>query len=146
MVLAAVSLALSVLAILISLTAAYYSKRQTEIMEAQESRREREEWVLIEWRTKFDKAVRAVLSIGFSKLIQLPTWQSTAYGTILPSAELRQRIETYLVHQDGRFMARALNDDVLRSQIVQTTITEVLEAVERFKVSDPDNARKLSLL
>jgi hypothetical protein len=145
MVIAVVSLVLSVLAIAISLSAAYYSKRQTEIMEGQESRREREEESLRAWAQKFDEAVSYVLKIGPS-WIHRPTGQTNAYGVVCPKPELRQRIETYLVNRQGdHFSARQTSSDILRMPIAQRTITQVLECVERFKGEDPGNANKLGL-
>lgn len=147
--LAAISLGISILAILISLGAFYYTKRQVQIMEGQESRREREEEDLKTWALKFDEAVRVALKIG-------PAWIHTtqygaatnALGVVCPDPGLRQRIETYLVNHDrgDNFSPRQTSSDLLRMPIVQRTITELLECVERFTVEDPANAKTLGLL
>ena len=144
---AAISLVISILAIVISLGAFYYTKRQVEILEDQESRRQREEESLKAWAQKFDEAVRAALKIG-PPIIQRADTQIKAYGVVCPHHELRSRIETYLVNHDrgDNFSARQTSSDLLRMPIVQRTITELLECVERFKAEDPGNAKKLGLL
>jgi hypothetical protein len=73
----AISLVLSILAILISLRAFYYTKRQTDIMEGQESRRQREEKSLAEWVLKFDRAIRALQNVGYQKFSPLASTRPT---------------------------------------------------------------------
>lgn len=145
MLLAAISLLLSIAAILISILSFRYTKRQTEIMEAQESRRTREVENLKLWEQRFNEAVSAVLKIG-------PSWIHTkdgltnAYGVVCPQPQLRQRIEAYLVNRQGdHFSARQASSNLLGMGIVQRTITELLECAERFKREDARNAAKLGL-
>ncbi|SRR6266581_2697760 len=145
MLLAAISLILSIAAILISIFSFRYTKRQTEIMEAQESRRTREAANLKLWEQKFNEAVSAVTKVGPS-WIQTKNAQTNAYGIVCPKPELRQRIEAYLVNRQGdHFSARQASSDLLGMSIVQHTITELLECVEHFRQADPGNATKLGL-
>jgi len=149
----AFSLGLSALAILISLLAVYYAwrqahyaKRQTEIMETQETRRRQEERNTAEWVEKFDKAVAAVLKVGPSFIDRGGGTSTNAYGVALPNPEMRQHVETYLVERKGEhFAARLTNGELLRMPIVQRTIQEVLDCTQKFKENDPDNANRLGL-
>src|SRR6516165_6895278 len=104
--LAILSLGLSIIAILISLRSVRYTKRQTELMEGSESRRQREEQDLELWARKFEEAVACALKIG-PPWIQTTRGQTNAYGVVCPNPELRQRFETYLVNQrNGNFSRR----------------------------------------
>src|SRR5260370_23111939 len=100
MLLAAISLILSIAAILISFFSFRYTKRQTEIMEAQESRRTREAANLKLWVQQFNEAVNAVTKVGPS-LIQTKNAQTHAYGIVCPKPQLHLRSTAYLVNRQG---------------------------------------------
>jgi hypothetical protein len=148
---AAISLILSVVAILISLKAERDTRRQTVLMEQQESRRQSEEKSTAEWAKKFDEAVGAVRAIGPKMLPpRLPErdYSGQAYPTVFSDVALRQRIETYLIDADpgrNRFSARQASSDLLRMPLVQQTIQEVLTRVKRLKETEPDTAKLLGL-
>jgi uncharacterized membrane-anchored protein YhcB (DUF1043 family) len=149
-----ISLILSAAALGVSVAAFVYArrsfsaqKRQTEIMERQEARKQREDQSTVEWAAKFDEAVRLVQSIG-PKFMQTPQALTTAYGSIFADATMRHRIETYLINADPgrkRFSARQANSEHLRMPIVQQTIQDVLDCVKRFKENQPESAKNLGL-
>jgi hypothetical protein len=141
----AISLLLSIIAIVISVRAFRYTKRQTEIMESQESRKQREDQSMVEWAAKFDEAASAVVTIVPRSIFGTGT---PGYPSIFPDGELRTRIEAYLIDADfgrNRFTARQANPEQLRMPIVRQTIQRVLDRVKEFRESDPENARRLGL-
>ena len=143
MVLTLISLALSGIAIWVSFRAFFYTKRQTEIMEGQEVRREREDQSIMEWAPKFDEAARLVVAM-VSRCVF--SYELPHYSTVFSDENLRTRIQQYLMDADfgrNRFTARQANSDQLHLPVVQQTIKEVLDRVKQFRESDPENARKL---
>lgn len=145
MVIAVISLILSVLAILISLRAERDTRRQTKIMEGQEARKLREDQGTEDWSKKFDEAVRELLAIEPKAFNDS---RGRAFLYIFPDGALRQRIETYLINADlGRnhFTARSVNGEMLRLQIVQQTIQQVLNGLRDFRENDPTSAGQLGL-
>ena len=78
---------------------------------------------------------------------RFPKSLDEAYLYIFTDA-LRQRIETYLTYRDPEHRndhARQPSGELLRMPIVQQTIQEVLERVEKFKQAEPENWEKLGL-
>jgi len=135
----------SAVAILISLGSVYYTRRQTQLIEKEQTRKQHEDESAAEWAAKFDEAVRVVQKISTQRISDSV---GRASCFIFKSEMLRQRIETYLIKQDlGRehFPARKASSDDLRMPIMQQTIQEVLDCVKKFRETDPENARKLGL-
>jgi hypothetical protein len=144
MIIGLISLGFSMAAIVLSVWAliytkrqAEYARRQTELMEQQESRKKREDATTDEWAKKFDEAVAQAMTIA-------PKWFNNSRGAVYPCVfqdqELRQRIEAYLIIADfGRnhHVARQMSSDLLRMPAVQRTIQEVIDNVKKFKETDP---------
>jgi len=140
-----ISLVISAVAILVSLGSVYYTRRQTQLIEKEQTRKQREDESMAEWAAKFDEAVRVVQKIAAQRISDSV---GRAYSVIFKSETLRQRIEANLIDPDigrERFPARKASSDDLRMSIMQQTIQEVLNCVQEFKETDPENARKLGL-
>lgn len=136
---------LSVIAILVSMRAFYFTKRQTVIMETQEARKRRDDESTAEWTGKFDEAARAATSIASRSIFD---HTAPSYVSVFPDGELRTRIQSYLIDADFgrvRFSARPANVEHLRMTIVQQTIQQVLDRVKELREREPENARKLGL-
>jgi hypothetical protein len=145
MAIAIVSLLLSIIAVGISLTALRHSRRQTQIMEAQEVRRQEDGKNVEEWSRKFDAVVRLLLAIEPKSFNDS---RGRVFVYIFPEGDLRTRIETYLIEADlGRnhFKARSVSPEVLLMPIVQQTIQQVLDGVEEFRQKDPVSAARVGL-
>jgi hypothetical protein len=148
------SIAISAVALLVSVAAFVYGarsfyaqRRQTELMEKDQARRQSEDESAAQWAAKFDEAVAAVLKIapGYT---ETGGQSRNAYGWVFPK-DLQQRIESHLIHADfgrSQFAARQASSDSLQMPPVQQTIQEVLDAVKKFKATDPGNAKRLGLL
>jgi hypothetical protein len=147
MTVSTISLLLAVIAILVSLGSVYYTRRQTQLIEKEQTRKQREDKVTAEWVAKFELAVDAAVKIA-------PSWihsgagQTNAYGLLFPDPAFRQLIEAHLIVTDrsrSSYSPRAASVEQLRMPIVQQTIQGVLDCVKKFKETDPENARKLGL-
>jgi len=149
-----VSVALSIIPILIALYALWvslrtekYARTQVELMQRQETERVREQAIQDEWSAKFDAAVSAVQKIA-PRWTQTPNGQTNTYGLAFPGPDLVPQIEHYLVEEKlsrGPVRARQINGAELRLPVVRETITQVLACVEKFKRDWPAEAKKLGL-
>ncbi len=142
--LAIIPIFIALYALRVSLRAEKYSRAQVDLMQEQETKREREQASKDEWSAKFDAAVSAVQKLG-------PHWmhakgsQTNAYGLAFP-AELVGRIERYLVEERSTrstFRATQMDASQLRLPPLQETITQVLECVKKFRQDWPEEAKKL---
>jgi len=146
LILAVIPILIALYALLVSLRAEKYARDQVQLMQEQETKREREQASQDEWSSKFDAAVSAVQKLG-------PHWmvangsQTNAFGLAFP-AELVGRIERYLIVERssrGIFRARQMDASQFRLSPVQDTITQVLDSANKFRRDWPDEARKLGL-
>lgn len=141
----AIALLLSVIAILVALWALWYAKRQTELMEREETQRQQERESAVEWEPKYLDAVGAVLNILRK---QAQATFGGVYFFVFPDEDLRRAIETYLIDADfnhRQFSPRRATAEQLLLPAAQDTIRSVLECVTRFKQTDPGNAKRLGL-
>jgi hypothetical protein len=100
------------------------------------------------WASKFVSAASQVVKIGPSgELVRSPDGSMTAlYGLVFREADLRHRIELYLVQPDSRrstFFMQALDSQRLRLPVVRQTIDETLHCLGRFRAEYPDWAKYL---
>jgi hypothetical protein len=138
---------ISIYALWVSIESRKYTRAQVELMQEQERTRERERAIEDEWAQKFDDAVSAVQKVA-SAWTQTPGGQTNTYGLAFPGPDLVPRIERYLIEEKmsrGPVRARQINAAQLRLPIVQETITQVLDCVERFKREWPGETVRLNL-
>lgn len=150
----AITLGFSIIPILIALYALRvslrtekYARAQVKLMQEQEEKREREQASQDQWSAKFDAAVSAVQKLG-PAWIQTKQGQTNAYGLAFPGPDLVPRIERYLIEDKlsrGPVRARQMDVAQLRLPLVQETVTQVLDCVEKFKQDWPDEAKRLNL-
>ena len=121
-------------------------KRRAEFEEADEEVKEEEEdW---NWSEKFDEAAKLVEKIGPKSVSGMVNAPKNGFEAVFPSERLRERIELDLVdHDDSRnwFLARSAIPVEVERVEVQETITEVFEAVEKFKKEYPEAAKQLGI-
>ena len=146
LVLSVIPILIALYALRVSLRAEKYAREQVQLMQEQETKREREQASQDEWSSKFDAAVAAVQKLG-------PAWMTTKNGQtndygVAFSGELRGKIERYLIElisSYGPIRARQLDASQLRLPPVQDTITQVLDCANKFALAWPDEAKKLGL-
>lgn len=128
-----------------ALRAEKYSRAQVDLMQEQETKREREQAkvrrVVSELRCGRFRCSKAWPSLDACK----GAAKTNAYGLAFP-AELVGRIERYLVEERSSrssFRARQMDASQLRLPPLQETITQVLECVKKFRQDWPEEAKKL---
>jgi hypothetical protein len=146
---AAISLALSALAILISLGALFYAWRQTHLMQQQEEERQRENQAVKEWTEKFYRAAALAAKIRSMWLSFVPGGAPTnVYGHVFRDPELQGRIAFHLISIDSSHstaQVRPVTPEQLSVPAMRKTITDVLDRVEQFKRDNPANAKQFDI-
>ncbi len=132
---------------LAGILSAFYQRKQTRLMQEQiEGLRSRDS-SYAEWTVKWEQAADALKKIYPGYVIVQPSTTTNAYGLVF-SDQLRQRIEHHLgkkIFFTNKFRPAVLSKDELLNPAVQEVISEVLEAVEKFKKEHTDWSRSLKL-
>jgi len=122
---------------------------QLEVMREQLQTTKRQEGTVTEWASKFDEAAAALTKISPGSVQTGPNTVLVAYEAVFKSGDLRRRIESYLGTRTSwrhKFRPATLTSEQLQNPVVQQTIQDVLDSVEKFKTEHTDFARALRLL
>jgi hypothetical protein len=101
-----------------------------------------------EWATKYDGAATLLSRIAAGMIIVGPSKTIPAYDQIFADEELRGRIERYLGRRNwwkNAFNASRLTKEQLQNPVIQNTISDVLNNVDKFKAEHTDWARSIGL-
>ncbi len=131
--------ALGLLVGILTLIGVYYTKKQVDLL--REDSREKKLW-----STKHAEAVSLVIKTH--NWITMNGAQTIAYSHVFNDPAIRQWVETYIVHMDwprSTMTPRVLEADQFALPIVQDTIKNAIETVQRFKRDHPADAAKLNL-
>jgi len=137
---------ITLLGFLITLRGWQNQKKQTRLLEQQLKEAKDLDKRVNGWYVKHGKAVAFLMKIS-ARWIG-PTTNINAFPEVFPEIFLRSLIETYLggfSKISDRFEPSKISRDNLLNPVVQKTINDILESVEKFKSEKPDWAKQLDL-
>ncbi len=127
---------------------AFYQRKQTRLMQEQILGLQSRDTSYATWTAKWEQAADALTKTCPGYVMVEHSNSKNAYELVF-SVPLRQRIEHHLGKQvffTNKFRPKILSKDDLLNSVVQEVISEVLEAVRKFKQEHTDWSRSLKLL
>src|SRR5713101_4553157 len=112
-----------------------YTRKQARVMQEELGRLLRQDNRAEEWAKKYDEAAALLTRIFPGKFPTGPSVMTGAYTYIFQSEALRGRIERYLGRRGfwGAFQPTLPTGEQLQNPVIQDTIQQVLDLVEKFK-------------
>jgi hypothetical protein len=133
---------LTVASLVAAAIAVFYAIKQTNIAAAMKATQDEEQREVRNWQLKHEAIATQLACINLQLTVQLPGThhQTTLYSTVFPTAELRSRIETYIIEladNRTRFVPRKPTPHELRSPTLRQTVERASELLDQFKAHNP---------